>query len=146
MTRLSRRSGFVLTLTALVVAALAPASAYGASPSAAATAAPAPAAKTLKVIVTFDAKPGKAATKAIERVGGKVKHQLKLIDALSAEIPRAKLKALRADPAVKTVELDGKLVMSDHAPTPATTSTRTPGASSTSAAARSISPATPARA
>ncbi len=116
MTRLSRRSGFVLTLTALVVAALAPASAYGASPSAAASPAPAPAAKNIKVIVTFDARPGKAATKAIERVGGEVKHQLKLIDALSAEIPRAKLKALRADPAVKAVELDGKLVMSDHTP------------------------------
>jgi len=114
MIRPSRRSGFFLALTALVVAALAPASAYAASPSAAATAAPAPAAKTLKVIVTFDGRPGKAATKAIERVGGKIKHQLKLIDALSAEIPRAKLKALRADPAVKTVELDGKLVMSDH--------------------------------
>ena len=108
MTRPSRRSGFVLTLTALVVAALAPASAYGASPSAAGSAAPAPApaAKTIKVIVTFDAEPGKAATKAIERVGGKVKHQLKLIDALSAEIPRGKLKALRADPTVKNVEVD----------------------------------------
>ena len=114
MTRPSRRSGFFLTLTALVVAALAPASAYGASPSAAATPAPEPAARTLKVIVTFDGKPGKAATRAIERVGGSVKHQLELIDALSAEIPRARLKALRADPAVKRVELDGKLVMSDH--------------------------------
>src|SRR5688572_13170194 len=110
MTRLSRRSGFFLTLTALVAAALAPASAYGASPETAATAAPAPAAKNLKVIVTYDDQPGKAATKAIERLGGKVKNQLKLIDGLSAVIPRGQLKALRADPTVKNVELDGKLV------------------------------------
>ena len=116
MTRPSRRSGLFLTLAALVLSGLAPASALGASPSASASAEPAPAPKTLKVIVTFDDKPGKAATKAIERLGGKVKHQLKLIDGLSAEIPRGKLKALRADPNVKNVELDGKLVMSDHAP------------------------------
>ena len=57
MTRLSRRSGFLLTLTALVVGALAPASVYGATPSAAATATPAPAAKNVKVIVTFDGRP-----------------------------------------------------------------------------------------
>lgn len=73
MIRPSRRSGLLLTLTALVVAALAPASAYGASPSAAPSAAPAAAPKNIKVIVTFDGEPGKAATKAIERLGGKVK-------------------------------------------------------------------------
>ena len=108
MTRHSRRSGLFLILAALVLAALAPASVFGASPSAQATAAPLP--KNLDVIVTFKDKPGKAATKAIERLGGKVKHELKLIDGLGATIPRGQLKKLRADPAVATVELDHTLV------------------------------------
>ena len=111
MTRHPRRSGLVLILVSLVLAAVAPAPVFGASPSAAApeaTATPVP--KNLDVIVTFKDKPGKAATKAIERLGGKVKHDLKLIDGLGATIPRGQLKKLRADPAVAAVELDHKLV------------------------------------
>jgi subtilisin family serine protease len=108
MTRHSRRSGLFLTLLALIVAALAPAPALAASPSAQPTAAPLP--KNLDVIVTFKDKPGKAATKAIERLGGKVKHDLKLIQGVGATVPRGQLKKLRADPAVAAVELDHTLV------------------------------------
>ncbi len=107
MTRPSRRSCLFLVLASLIFAAVAPAPAFGASPSAAATAAPA--AKDLKVIVTFKEQPGKGAARAIERVGGKVKQKLSLVNGLSASIPRGQLKALRADPAVASVELDHKL-------------------------------------
>ena len=108
MTRHARRSGLFLILVSLVLAAVAPAPVFGASPSAEPTAAPPP--KNLDVIVTFKDKPGKAATKAIERLGGKVKHELKLIDGLGATIPRGQLKKLRADASVASVELDHKLV------------------------------------
>ena len=75
MTRSTRRSGFVLILAALALAALAPTTVFGASPSASPAATEA-AARNLSVIVTFKGNSGKAATKAIERLGGKVKHQL----------------------------------------------------------------------
>ena len=110
MTRSARRSGLFLILAALFLAALAPTPVFGASPSASETGAPP---KDIKVIVTFKEPPGKAATRLIERLGGKVKHQLKLVDGLGATIPRGQLKKLRADPSVATVEIDGKLMMSD---------------------------------
>jgi len=114
MTRSTRRFASFLILAALAVAALAPVSAYAASPSAGASAAPPD--KNVNVIVTFEGRPGKAATRAIERLGGEVKRNLPLIDGLGATIPRGQLKALRADPAVAAVELDGKLVAFDHTP------------------------------
>ena len=107
MTRQSRRSALFLILAALILAAVAPGPVFGASPSPKPTAAPLP--KNLGVIVTFKDEQGKAATKAIERLGGKVKHELKLIQGLGATIPRGQLKKLRADPSVASVELDHKL-------------------------------------
>jgi subtilisin family serine protease len=107
MTRSTRRSGLVLALAVLLTAALAPTSAFAASPSATATAAPP---KDAKVIVTYKDNPGKAATRAIERLGGKVTQKLTLIDGLGVTIPRGQLKKLRADPAVASVELDHQLV------------------------------------
>ncbi len=107
MTRSTRRRGLVLVLAAIVAAAISPASASAADD---------PAKEKVKVIVTFDGPPGKAATRAIERAGGKVKHQLKLIDGLSADIPRGQLKKLRDDPSVTAVEVDGQLTAFDHTP------------------------------
>ena len=107
MIRQSRRSGLFLILAALVLAAVAPGPVFGASPSPKPTAAPLP--KNVGVIVTFKDKQEQAATKAIERLGGKVKHELQLIQGLGATIPRGQLKKLKADPSVAAVELDHKL-------------------------------------
>ena len=109
MNRSTRRRGLILILAALVLGALSPATTTAAAASD-------PAKDTIKVIVTFDGLPGKAATRAIERLGGKVKHPLKLIDGLSADIPRGQLKKLRDDPAVASVEVDGRLTAFDHGP------------------------------
>ena len=118
MTRSTRRSGLFLSVAALAVAMLAPSPAFGAAPTdgRGPGAQGVEAGKDLNVIVSFEGRPGRAATRAIERLGGKVKRHLPLIDGLGAVIPRGQLKALRADPSVTAVEPDGKLVAFDHTP------------------------------
>ena len=91
----------------------------------------------VKVIVTFKAKPGTAARSAVRGFGGKVGRSLGLIRSLSATVPSSKLAALRANPLVKSVEIDGDCRHSTRPP--ATSSTTTPGASGTSARTRSTS-------
>ena len=101
---------------------------------AAASAAPANPGGDTKYIVTYKDRPSRADEHAVERLGGKVKHRLRLIDALGVELPRGQLKKLARGP-----ERQGDRGRrhdrgpSTTAPTPATSSTRTPGASSTSA-------------
>ena len=71
---------------------------------------------TLQLIVTYEGRPGKAAERAVKRLGGTVKQNLKLIDGLAVDLPRGQLKQLKKDPAVKAVEVDGTLTPFDHGP------------------------------
>ncbi|MFL5770340.1 MAG: S8 family serine peptidase, partial [Chloroflexota bacterium] len=105
MPRSARRCGSVLILAALlnVVAAPATASAAGPDPSV-----------KVKSIVIFNGAPGKAAERTIEKVGGKVRAKLSLVNGLSAFIPRGQLKQLAKEPGVQSVQLDGKLEAFDH--------------------------------
>ena len=105
---LGRRSGSVRGL-ALAVATLL---AIGAAP---AVAAGQPSAEgQVKVIVTFDSSPGKAARRAIERLDGTVDAKLALVDGLAARVPRGQLRKLARDPVVASVELDARLTIFDH--------------------------------
>ena len=114
MRRPSRRPMVILALVALVLASL---------PASAAAASPAPKAKAKSwaetsdtYIVTYDGPPGKAAEKVIQKLGGKVRHDLELIDGLGIELPRGQLKKLKADPNVESVEHDGLITAFDHTP------------------------------
>ena len=77
-------------------------------------AAAAPADAKVKVIVTYDGRPGRADERAIERLAGKVKYRYRIVDAIAAEVPRGQLKQLARQPGVTDVELDGKLTSFDH--------------------------------
>ncbi len=77
-------------------------------------AAAAPADAKVKVIVTYDGRPGRADERAIERLAGKVKYRYRIVDAIAAEVPRGQLKQLASQPGVTDVELDGKLTSFDH--------------------------------
>jgi subtilisin family serine protease len=105
MTRSARRAQFVLVLSAaMLVGALLPA------PIGAAGAA---GADRVKVIVTFDAAPGRDADRAIEKLGGKVRHHLGLVNGVSATLSRGEMKHLAAMPGVRRVELDPTLTAID---------------------------------
>ena len=108
MTRSTRRAGLILVLTALLAGALLPA------PVGAAAAKDPAASEQVNVIVTFEAKPGRAAERAVERLGGKVRKRLATVNGLAVELPRGQLKKLAADPLVRGVEHDATLVASDH--------------------------------
>jgi subtilisin family serine protease len=73
----------------------------------------------VKAIVLFDAKPGQAATRAVEQFGGKVRKGLGLVNGLAIDLPRGQLKALARAPHVKSVELDARITAID-APVSAT--------------------------
>jgi subtilisin family serine protease len=60
----------------------------------------------VKVIVTFDGPPGKAAERAIEKNGGKVGAKLSLVNGMSAKVPKGQLKQLAKEPGVRAVEPD----------------------------------------
>ena len=109
MTRSTRRVRLVLILGAMVAGVLLPGPAGAASPKDAA------AAERVKVIVTFDAKPGKAAERAIEKYGGKVRTRLTLVNGIAASLSRGEMKHLASEPGVRRVELDPTLTAIDPA-------------------------------
>src|SRR5262245_11039384 len=108
MTRSARRRGSVVLFVALVVVALL------APP--AASAAGRPADDRADVIVTFAGPPGKAGERMVEKNGGEVKAQLKLVDGIAAKVPKGQLKQLAKEPGVTSVQPDGKLTAFDHGP------------------------------
>ncbi|HEU4920907.1 MAG TPA: S8 family serine peptidase [Candidatus Limnocylindrales bacterium] len=72
------------------------------------------ASEAVRVIVTFDGPPDRAAEQAIERAGGTVRGRLALVDGLAAELPAAALKGLAAAGGVRSVERDVRLTAFDH--------------------------------
>ena len=92
-----------------LTAAASPALARAVTPDPAAAAAKA----NTKVIVTFKARPGKAAKAAIKAAGGTVTHELTLIKGLSATMPAAAVNGLRRNPLVASIELDRQLTAFD---------------------------------
>ncbi len=113
MGRPSRRPLVILALMG-IFGALLPTSAFAASPDPKAGTTWAETPDTY--IVTYDGQPGRRAERAVERLGGKVRHDLELIDGLAIELPRGQLKKLREDPAIEAIEPDGTLALFDHTP------------------------------
>ena len=109
MARSTRRARFGLVLCALVAGALLP------GPVGAAGATDPSGADRVKVIVTLDAKPGRAAERTIENHGGKVRARLALINGISAVLSRGEMKQLAREPGVRRVELDPTLTAIDPA-------------------------------
>lgn len=97
MTR-TARSGSVLILVAFAIGTLLAAPAASAAGRAAND--------RVKTIVTFNGPPGKAGERLIEKAGGKVRAQLKLVNGISAWVPRGQLRQLAKEPGVRTVEPD----------------------------------------
>jgi subtilisin family serine protease len=106
-----RRITVVTATIALIALALAmPAGAGAASPTTPSSPSSAASASgSVKVIVTFKAKPGAKARNAVRGSGGTIRRSLKLIRSLSVTVPASKVAALRANPLVKSVEIDGQL-------------------------------------
>ena len=95
-----RRTSGLLSIGVLVAAFLAPSSpVLGASAGAGTDA-------VVKVIVTFDALPGRAAEEAIERRGGHALRRLTLVNGIAAELPRTEMARLAGEPGVRHIELD----------------------------------------
>jgi subtilisin family serine protease len=114
MARAARRAVLAsITSAALLLAALQPAALLAASPSAAPVHPDAP--TTVNLIVRYQDRPGRGEERRIERLGGTVRQRLGLVDGLSVELPRGQVKRLQADPAVASVEVDGKLSLFEHA-------------------------------
>jgi subtilisin len=108
MTRSVRRFRLFLVWIALIAGAFLP------GPAALATSQPfGAAADRVKVIVTFDTTPGRAAEGAIVKRGGKVRARLGLVNGIAAELSRGEMKHLAADPGVRRVELDPTLTAID---------------------------------
>jgi subtilisin len=110
MTRSTRGARLILVLGALVAGTLFPAPIGAASPTSSIGT------DRVKVIVTFETKPGRAAELAIEKRGGKVGHRLALVNGIAAELSRGEMKRLAADPGVRRVELDPTLTAVDPVP------------------------------
>jgi subtilisin family serine protease len=79
-----------------------------------ASAAGRPADDRAKVIVMFEGPPGKAAERAIEKIGGKVDKKLTLVNGLAARVPKGQLRQLAKEPGVRAVEPDVTLTAFDH--------------------------------
>ncbi len=73
------------------------------------------AAERVKAIVTFDHRPDRASERVVERLTGKVRRHLELINGLSIDLPRGQLKQLERAAGVVSVEVDHKLTAFDHA-------------------------------
>ncbi|HLO35817.1 MAG TPA: S8 family serine peptidase, partial [Candidatus Deferrimicrobium sp.] len=94
----------------------------GSSVGPAAAAAGASADKELvHAIVRFDARPGAAAKRAVEDAGGRVRHNLDLINGFAIELPRGRMAALARAPHVKGVELDARIAAFEPQAAPAPT-------------------------
>ncbi len=70
----------------------------------------------IKVIINYRATSRLETTRAIRNEGGQVGRRFELINAVSAQVPRVALKSLRANPAIKSVEIDAKIEALDHGP------------------------------
>jgi len=68
------------------------------------------------VLVTFYQPPGPAESQLIESLGGTVKRVYTLIPTILANLPEQNLNALRADPRVKSVELDSTVSLPPEPP------------------------------
>jgi subtilisin family serine protease len=107
--RSSRRTRFVLAAAAVSLSLAGPGAASAAEPIASD-------ATTGRYIVRYEARPGKAARGEVKRLGGKVRETLGLVNGLAVELTPGQLRRLRADPAVESIEPDGKLFAFDHGP------------------------------
>lgn len=103
-----RRIAFAISTVALLASAAAPVAAVSGTSGADA--------ERVKVIVSFDGAPGKAAERTIEERGGSVHAHLKLINGIAAELSRGEMKHLAGDAGVRRVELDPTLTAIDPAP------------------------------
>ncbi len=108
-----RRGGRAFWLALAVVGLL---GASGGQAAAAGGGASAAGADRVKAIVRFDAKPGAAATRAVEAAGGTVRKKLGLVNGLAIELPRGRLNALAHAPHVTGVELDARITALEPAP------------------------------
>jgi subtilisin len=100
-------------LATALAASLLPAAALAVSSDAATAGGP-----PTKVIVTFRARPGKAAEQAIAAAGGNVRFRYTIIPALAASVPAQAIEGLRHNPLVKAVEADGQVtILGDDTPT-----------------------------
>jgi subtilisin family serine protease len=104
----TRRITLVLATIALVCAAILPSGLMAAEPTDPASD------ELVNVIVTFKAKPGKAARDAVQDAGAKIRRGFKIIDAISIELPANQVERLKQHPLVKAVEPDAEIVALDH--------------------------------
>jgi subtilisin family serine protease len=109
MDRTRHRQAVGLTVS-LVLALVAPATSAAASPDERGGDK-----ERVRAIVTFDRNPDRASERAVEKLEGKVRRHLDLINGLSIELPRGQLKNLERSAGVRHVELDHKLTAFDHA-------------------------------
>jgi len=63
----------------------------------------------VKVLIGFKEKPGAAQQAIVKGVGGKIKYTYHIVDAIAASIPEKAIDALRNNPNVAHVELDGEI-------------------------------------
>jgi len=63
----------------------------------------------VKVLIGFKQKPGSAEQEVVKSVGGKIKYTYHIIPAISASVPEVAIDALRGNPNITHVELDGKV-------------------------------------
>ncbi|OGO22967.1 MAG: hypothetical protein A2Z28_04635 [Chloroflexi bacterium RBG_16_51_9] len=78
------------------------------------------------VLVTFYQPPGPAESQLIESLGGTVKRVYTLIPTILANLPEQNLNALRADPRVKSVELDSTVSLPPEPPGPSSPTGESP--------------------
>jgi subtilisin family serine protease len=103
----AKRLALTLALTALVSGTILPATTLAADPTASGD-------EVVNVIVTFKAKPGKAARDAVKEAGAKIRRDFNIISAISVELPASKVEKLKKHPLVKAVEPDAEIVALDH--------------------------------
>lgn len=72
--------------------------------------------ETIKVFVGFEFEPGPGEIGLVRAVGGEISHVYHLIPAIAAEIPVDEIEALREDPRVTRIELDGRVSAFDVDP------------------------------
>ena len=67
----------------------------------------------VKVLIGFKEKPGAAQQAMVQGVGGKIKYTYNFIPAMAASIPEKAIEALKKNPNVRYVELDGQVFALD---------------------------------